>query len=418
MGLSELDDATQSVLCEGSALPLRLVRDKLVVGEEVGQVPDSVPRTPLAQDLDRQQRTLRLRPVPTPKEVLLDLRTDGGRARSVLLHRLVLLGVPWGEQVDAGRSTGTFKEAWRLAWEPELAVTVIEAGLFGTTVVGAADAKVAADAEEAPDLATLGRLVEACLTAELDGGLGAVVETLAERTARQHDVLALLGAVEPLARTRRYGDVRGADTTRVAGVLETVVTRASVGLRAACASLDDEAAATMRAALDGAQRGIELLDDPALTEPWRQALRAVGADDRLAPLVSGRVNRLLLDVGELDAERRGSAAGPSPLPRGRGRRRRRMGRRLPRRRRGAARARPHPPRRSSTRGSPVSTTPPSTTCCPCCGAPSRGSRRPSDARSASGCASPTAVDVAVAEVDPERGAAAAERVAELIGLVP
>jgi hypothetical protein len=299
VGLAELDDASEAVLCEGSALPMRDVHQRLVVGEEIGRVPDSVPLTPLAHDLARQQRALRLKPSPTPSTVVLDLRREAGRARSVLLHRLRLLGVPWGRPADAGGSTGTFKEGWLLAWEPELAVALIEAGLHGTTVLAATEAKVRAEAAAAPDLAALSRLVEACLVAELDEGLAAVVETLAERTARQHDTLALLQAVEPLARSRRYGDVRGSDTSRVGGVLATVVTRASVGLRAACLALDDEAAATMRAALDGAQRGVQLVDDPGLQRPWRAALEAVAADDGVAPAVAGRANRLLLDLGVL-----------------------------------------------------------------------------------------------------------------------
>ncbi|HYO40923.1 MAG TPA: DUF5682 family protein [Nocardioidaceae bacterium] len=319
VGLTELTDATQTVLCGGSDLPLQLVARRLVIGEELGRVPETVPLTPLAADLARAQRSLRLKPSPVATTVTLDLRKDAQRDRSVLLHRLRLLGVGWGRPADAGRTTGTFKEAWELRWEPELAVDLIEAGLYGTTVLGAAEAKVAELARRAPDLAALGQLVEACLTADLPEALATVVETLAERTARQRDTLALLDAVEPLARTQRYGDVRGADTSRVAGVLHTVVTRASVGLRAACASLDDAAAARMRTAVDAAHRGIALVDDRALTGPWESALLAVAADGRVHGAVAGRADRLLLDGGLLapdEAARRLSrhlSAGAAPL---------------------------------------------------------------------------------------------------------
>jgi hypothetical protein len=302
VGLTELDDATRTVLCEGSDLPLQLVNRTLVIGEELGRVPDGVPMTPLAQDLARLQRSTRLKPSPTATTVVLDLRKPAQRERSLLLHRLALLGVPWGRPADAGRSTGTFKEAWLLEWEPEFAVAIVEAGLYGTTVVDAAEARVTERAREARDLAALGGLVEECLTAELPRALGAVVDTLADRTARQHDTLALLEAVEPLARTRRYGDVRGADTSRVADVLATVVARAAVGLRPACSALDDDAAARMKGAIDGAHRGIALLEDDGLAGPWRGALVAVAADRELHGLVSGRVNRLLLDAGALDPD--------------------------------------------------------------------------------------------------------------------
>ncbi|WP_076260019.1 DUF5682 family protein [Intrasporangium flavum] len=302
VGLAELTDAAQAVLTDGSDLPLRLVDRRIVVGELLGRVPDSTPMVPLAADLTRQQKSLRLKPSASVTTVQLDLRREAQLARSVLLHRLRLLGVPWGEQVDAGRSTGTFKEAWQLEWDPELAVSVVEASLWGNTVQSAAEVKVADEAGTADDLGRLGSLIEQCLLAELPDALRAVVTALADRTARQHDTRALLDTVEPLARTCRYGDVRGVDVGEVEHVLRTVVVRASVGLRAASASLDDDAAAAMRASLESADRGVALLDLPDLREPWQRALASVAADENLHGAVAGRANRLLLDAGLLERD--------------------------------------------------------------------------------------------------------------------
>lgn len=295
-GLAELQDAVLTVLCDGSAVPLQLVEEQVVVGQRLGEVPEHVPMAPVAADLARQQRAVRLKPSASVTETVLDLRTPNGRARSALLHRLRLLGVAWGTPIDAGRTTGTFKEAWRLQWDPGFAVALVDAGLRGTTVADAAARTVAEDAAVA-DLPALSDLVEACLLADLPAGLAAVVDALAERTTHQHDALALAESVGPLARTRRYGDVRGADTTRVADLLGTVVVRASVGLRAACASLDDDAAARARRAIETCDEGVTLLDDEALRRPWQEALGALAADEALHGSVVGRANRLLLDAG-------------------------------------------------------------------------------------------------------------------------
>jgi hypothetical protein len=301
VGLSELDDATRAVLTDGSDLPLALIDRKLVIGEVLGRVPDETPMVPLAADVARHQRSLRLKPSATSSVVQLDLRRDAGLARSVFLHRLRVLGIGWGEQVSAGSTTGTFKEAWELEWRPELAVALVEASGYGNTVLAAAEASVREQAAGA-DLAGLAMLVEDCLLADLPSGLADVVAVLAERTARQHDVLTLLRTVEPLARTCRYGDVRGADTAGIAHVLEAVVLRASLGVRAACRSLDDDGAAAMRGAVEGTQRGVALLDDPGLTAPWHAALARLGRDADVHGSVSGRVNRLLLDAGLLATE--------------------------------------------------------------------------------------------------------------------
>lgn len=300
VGLSELTDAAQAALTDGSDLPLRLIDRTLVVGDELGQVPEATPMVPLAADLTRQQRTLRLKVSATATVVELDLRREAQLARSVLLHRLRLLDVDWGEPVETGRTTGTFKEAWQLEWRPELSVALIEASLYGNTVASAAEARVTEQAQEAADLATLSGLIEQCLLADLRQALRSVVASLADRTARQHDTRGLLAAIEPLARTCRYGDVRGVDVGEVAQLVAAVVVRASIGLRAACASLDDDGAAAMRAAIESAHRGVALLDDPALRTPWHSALAAVAADDRIHGDVGGRANRLLLDAGEID----------------------------------------------------------------------------------------------------------------------
>ncbi|GAA1976672.1 DUF5682 family protein [Terrabacter lapilli] len=295
VGLAELTDAARAVLTEGADQPLQLIDRTLVIGDELGHVPESTPTVPLASDLARQQKSLRLKASASSTVVQLDLRRESQLARSVLLHRLRVLDVPWGTPVEAGRTMGTFKEAWELEWTPELAVAVIEASLYGTTVRSAAESRIAEAARDAPDLGVLGRLIEECLLADLPEGLRAVVAALAERTARQHDTRALLETIEPLARTCRYGDVRGVDVADVTHVLQTVVVRASVGLRAACSSLDDDGAAAMRTAVEAAHRGIALVDRNDLRDPWTEALVAVGRDENIHGAVAGRVNRLLLD---------------------------------------------------------------------------------------------------------------------------
>jgi hypothetical protein len=302
VGLSEVTDAAQAVLCGGSTAPLALVHRTLVVGEAMGAVPDSVPMVPLAADLAQRQRALRMTPSAVQAVLQLDLRKEMHRARSLLLHRLLLLDVPWGRPAEpTTRTTGTFREAWDLVWAPELAVRVVEAGLRGTTVPAAAEGVVRERAAAATDLSALAELVEQCLLCDLPDALAAVLVALEQRTAQQHDPVTLLRAVEPLARTRRYGDVREVDTAGVARVLATVVTRVAVGLRAASLALDDDAGAELRLAVESADRGVRLLDDPALGAPWRTGLLALAADPAAHAAVSGRVHRLLLDAGDLDA---------------------------------------------------------------------------------------------------------------------
>src|SRR4051794_23515872 len=187
-GLDELLDATRAVLCHGSDVPLALVVAELVVGRRLGEVPPETPMVPLQQDVARAQRRLRLKPEASAKELRLDLRREIDRERSRLLHRLNLLDVPWGRPAGVSGARGTFREAFRLEWRPELALDLIHAGRWGTTVEAAARARAQALAAEEESVAALARLADAVLLADLPDALAAVMDALAARAALDRDV--------------------------------------------------------------------------------------------------------------------------------------------------------------------------------------------------------------------------------------
>ncbi|MBB4793363.1 DUF5682 family protein [Streptomyces nodosus] len=304
-GLSETTDAIRAVMCEGLDVPLALVHDRLVVGDVLGEVPASAPAVPLQRDLTRLQRRLRLKPDPAERELELDLRKETDAERSRLLHRLGLLEIGWAEPVASRAGTGTFRETWRLCWDPELAVRVAEAGVWGTTVLAAATAKAEADAVAAPALADVTALAERCLPAELPDALPSVMRALADRAALDTDVGHLARALPALVRSLRYGDVRGTDTWALAGVAAGLAERVFVGLPPACAGLNAEAAEEMRRHLDAVHRAVGLLGEEAaahhgdLRGRWRSVLRVLGGRDTVPGVIRGRAVRLLLDEGEL-----------------------------------------------------------------------------------------------------------------------
>ncbi|WP_431991038.1 DUF5682 family protein [Streptomyces albogriseolus] len=304
-GLGEATDAVRAVMCDGSDVPLALVHDRLVVGDVLGKVPDTVPAVPLQRDLERAQRRLRLGPEAAERELDLDLRKETDAERSRLLHRLRLLGIDWGRPAASRSGTGTFRETWRLRWEPELAVRTAEAGVWGTTVPAAATAKAEADAVAARALADVTGLAERCLLAALPEALPVVMRVLADRAALDTDVAHLAQALPALVRSLRYGDVRGTDTAALAEVAAGLAERVFVGLPPACAGLDADAAEEMRRHVDAVHSALGLLGDvPAardgtLRARWRAVLRTLSARDAVPGVLRGRAVRLLLDEGEL-----------------------------------------------------------------------------------------------------------------------
>ncbi|MFI1952154.1 DUF5682 family protein [Streptomyces xinghaiensis] len=319
-GLTETTDAVRAVMCEGSDVPLELVARRLVVGDALGEVPRSAPAVPLQRDLGAVQRRLRLRPEAAERQLDLDLRRETDAGRSRLLHRLRILGIDWGEPVRGRGGLGTFRESWRLRWEPELSVRVSEAGVWGTTVLSAATARAESEAVPAASLPEVTALAERCLRAGLSDALPAVMRALADRAALDADVGRLAEALPALARSVRYGDVRSTDASALTEVAAGLADRVFVGLPPACTGLDGDGAAVMRGHVDAVHGAVSLLAgalaesggpgrDPGVTAPargegirdrWAGVLRSLAGRETAAPAIRGRAVRLLLDDGRLD----------------------------------------------------------------------------------------------------------------------
>jgi len=307
-GLPELDEASRTVLTLGDDSALQFIRDALVVGDRLGTVPPAVPTVPLQRDVDALQKRLRLKPEALQKTLDLDLRADNDLARSHLLHRLALLDVPWGSLAKVGRSTrGTFHEIWTLQWQPEFALRLIEASLWGQTVEQAATARAQARCAEAGSLAALSTLVDQALLADLDQAVAAATRALEDRAALTGDAAQLLATLPPLANVFRYGNVRQTDAALVSHVLDGLALRAAIGLPVACGSLDDSAAESLRDVVLAAHGAIALRDGVESAQAWRRALGQVAEQVGAHDLLKGLAARLLLDAGDWTTERAATA---------------------------------------------------------------------------------------------------------------
>lgn len=301
--LDELSEAACSVLALGDATLLRFIDDALVVGDRLGSVPPDVPAVPLQRDLERLQKSLRLKPEALQRTLDLDLRQPTDLARSQLLHRLRLLDLPWGEPArGAASARGTFHELWTLQWQPEFALRLIEASVWGQTVDGAACARAIDRAAQAADLPALAALVDRVLLADLAPAVLAVTDALAQRAALCADLPQMLAALPDLARVFRYGNVRQTDATLVARVLDSLALRAAIALPLACQALDDEAADKLREQLLGAHGAVLLRDQEELRSAWQQALAQIAGSVGAHALLQGLATRLLLDGAVWSAE--------------------------------------------------------------------------------------------------------------------
>ncbi len=300
-GLTEFNDAAQAVFCFGASAAMNLIRQRLIVGDALGEVPADAPQVPLQRDFQKESKRLRLAPEALDRPLELDLRKPNDLDRSRLLHRLRLLGVEWGKAA-AARGKGTFKEAWTLRWEPELEVSLIENAPWGNTIPEAASRLAMDQASKCAALPELTQLVEMLLLAELPEAIEHAMRELENKAALTSDVGHLMDALPPLVSVMRYGNVRQTDASMVGHIVNGLVARICAGLPPACASLNDEAAGEMLTHINSTQSALGTLADEALGAQWNATLTRLADDDTLHGVVAGRCTRLLLDDGKLDAD--------------------------------------------------------------------------------------------------------------------
>ena len=300
-GLEEVNEAALSILCNGESILLQLIHDELIVSNTIGEVPEGIPKPPLQADIEKQQKRLRLPATADWKDYTFDLRKEGDLERSILLHRLQLLGISWGQKTGSN-SKGTFKEQWRLQWQPEFSVEIIEKGSWGNTVEEATDGFVTDRAEKSGHIREVSQLLEAAIPAELPRSVAALIQQINNLAATGSDVVQLMEVIPGLVNITRYGNVRQTDSAQVLGIVQSMMARIFAALPAACTGIDETAAENILSLLFSLNEAINILQDADITQQWQQTIRQMTGSSGTSAIIAGYATRLLADRKLLEGE--------------------------------------------------------------------------------------------------------------------
>jgi tetratricopeptide (TPR) repeat protein len=204
--------------------------------------------------------------------------------------------------VDAEAGRGTFREIWRLAWAPELAVNLAEALVYGITIEQASAGAAKARATATAQISDLADLVRRCLLSDLPDAAERCIALLQAAAVSAVDVASLMRAVPSLVSVLRYGTARKMPLEALSALARALVVEVNAGVGLACRNLDDNAAEEFRQAMAAFDAALALLGDAHLGAEWNGRLQALINDPSAVPLVAGLALRLLYDRGVLDQE--------------------------------------------------------------------------------------------------------------------
>ncbi|AYQ32388.1 DUF5682 family protein [Runella sp. SP2] len=299
VGLHELNEATQTVMCMGDGILLELVKKELIVAQRIGKVPDELPKLPLQENFEKLAKSYRLPITAEKKDYELDLRKETDLNRSKLIYRLAILDIKWGKQL-AARTKGTFKEAWTLRWQPEMFIHLIEKGIWGNSVEDACTKFLVDKSQKTNVIKDLADLIQQAIPAELFGAIEQLLRKISEVATVSSDIIELMTALPPLVEVSRYGNVRKTDLSAINQLVEGLLTRICIGLPNACYGLDDENSRKVFDYIKSVNEATRLIENETLTQQWRSTLYLLLDKEGVNSLILGCTCRLLFDASELN----------------------------------------------------------------------------------------------------------------------
>jgi hypothetical protein len=302
-GITEMRDASLAAMCDGNPVSLAMLERKLYIGERVGEIGERVPQNPLARDFAAWQRKTRLKLQDLELEIKLDLRSEAGLLKSILLHRLNLINVPWGKLLDAQAGRGTFREVWVIEWEPSYSVSLAEALIYGVTIEEAAGNAALKKALETTSISEIAGLVRSVLLADLPETAASCIERLQAVAVSSSEITDLMNAVSPLVRVLRYGTARRLPEDSLRSLILSISVEINAGVRIGSRGLNEDTTVGRLHAMGAYDEALRLLGDDALTSSWRNELGRIVGDDQVTPAVAGLSLRRLHDVRAWEQQR-------------------------------------------------------------------------------------------------------------------
>ncbi len=307
-GIGELQEAVRTIFCSGYDAPMKLIEETLVIGKKIGQVANDIPLVPIQEDLEKypsiKNKNGQLHKTYTSKEdsrLELNIRVDSNLNASLLLHRLNILDIPWGKMAKvATNKKGSFHEVWELKWEVTFPILIIEAGMWGNTIVQAASTYIGFKASKASQLHEVTALLNSALYADLPACIPTLIQQLDEHASVTNDIGQLMKALPGLVRILKMGSTRKINTESVEKVVSQLIPRICISLPSACISLNEEAAQAMFSNIVEVNRAVIGLDHDPYSKVWTDTLSHLALMEGGSPLICGASARILFDKGIWD----------------------------------------------------------------------------------------------------------------------
>lgn len=304
--LRDLRDAAQTLLGRGEFSAVAEELAKADIGTAIGELAEGVSQTPIQDDLNRQLKRLKLDKYKSvvANDLVLDLRENRRVSseesayldlnRSLLFHRLKLLGINFASARPSGQDQASWAEHWIVRWTPEVEIQIVESTLLGETVEVAAAYVLQQKLSDCASVAEASALIRTAYECGMIYQMEEGRQTLQRLAVESRDVVQIAAATRDLSILIRFGGIRRMDTEPLAPLMQQLFMRACLFLLDA-SQCSEEVSGAMITALN-TLNGVALEHSEQVDEPlWLQELHHLSERDDLNPRLSGYACALLME---------------------------------------------------------------------------------------------------------------------------
>lgn len=306
----DLRDAVVISLGNGELSAVAEALARTDIGTAIGSLPEGVSQTPIQDDLKRELKRLKLEKYKSvvATDLELDLRENRrvkseaaaflDLNRSVLLHRLELIGISFARKHRSRQDSATWAEQWVLQWTPEAEIQTVESTLKGETIQLAAAFVLHERLLECTSIVEASQIIRiAC-----DCGLPTLMEearrTLQRLAVDAGNFVEIATSAYELSVLIQYGSIRLIETETMIPLLQQLFLRGTL-LLVDTALCSEEAAKNNISAINAlhtiAQEHFDVVDDLL----WRQNLEELSSRDDRNAMMSGYAFCILLERNEV-----------------------------------------------------------------------------------------------------------------------
>lgn len=311
--LRDLQDAAMTTMGHHGTTELAKAMYLVEIGDKTGFLPQDAINTPLQQDFKRQLKKLDLESYHSSiiKQLNLNLREnihtkDQTKAyidlnRSVFLHRLRILNIPFGIWNKQESSQFDPNEQWQLSWSMQTDMQLVEASMLGDTIETACTNLLSEKSLKTNDLKEIIDNLRDAILAQLTDLTESILKTIQSLSIDSSSFTEIAKTAFSLSEIVQFGSIRKFHNDSILPIIEQLYTRACLIVESAChCNIKIEPEITNAIYL------IQKITNRNLspnTSQWYNSLIAVAQSHTVNPKCAGFSTAILLENGIIDNQR-------------------------------------------------------------------------------------------------------------------